>query len=87
MKFKIHWIEYRYCETIKQEKEYLTYLPIGSKISGELMGDTEFECSDSFEANTIEEAKIISRNYECGEHGVFAVVDETGKTLFTEQDL
>lgn len=46
----------------------------------------EVECEDTFEANSIEKAKRIASEYDCGCE-VFTVFDENDKVVFTEEDL
>lgn len=65
----------------------LEYLPPNSKHSGGYYDVWEFECQDTFEADSIKEAKKIASEYECGQEGIFNVVDENGKRAFTEEDL
>lgn len=67
--------------------EILSGLPIGSKHSGSLMGDWEFECSDTFEADSIEEAKEKTKEYECGQSNVFSVNDDKGNKVFDDVDV
>jgi hypothetical protein len=87
MKFKIVWLEYHVCINEKEEKEYLEYLPISSKVTGYLDRVAEFECIDTFKAKNIEEAKkVIKEDYN--EVEIFTVFNaKTGKILFTEEDL
>ena len=63
------------------------WLPPNSKHSGGYYDNWEFECSDTFEADNIEEAKIIASEYECGQNGIFEVIDENKKRVFNEEDL
>ena len=50
-------------------------------------GWIKVSCEDTFEANSIEEAKKIAGEYDCGVNGVFSVFDDKGKLIFTEEDL
>ena len=62
-------------------------LPPKSKHSGGYFDCWEFECQDTFEANSIEEAKEKTKEYECGQENIFNVVDENGERAFTEEDV
>lgn len=65
-------------------KQIMDYLPITSKHTGELMGDWEFECFDTFKAKDIEKAKqIVSYDYDCE---VFAIFDKNMNKLFDDTD-
>ena len=50
-------------------------------------GWIEVKCEDTFEASSIEKAKKIASEYDCGSSGVFGVFDENDKLVFTEEDL
>jgi len=65
-------------------KEIKGHLPIYSKHSGELMGDWEFECTTTFKANDIEEAKMVACfDFDCE---VFVVFDKCMTKLFDDSD-
>ena len=68
-------------------KEILKGLPPKSKHTGGYPDAWEFECEDIFEANNIKEAKQLASEYDCGDTGVFTVIDEKGNRVFDEQDL
>jgi hypothetical protein len=65
----------------------LEHLPPNSKHSGGYFDCWEFECRDTFVARTLKEAKEIASEYECGQEGIFNVVDENNNRAFTEEDL
>jgi hypothetical protein len=71
--------------------DYIKTLPNAKKRKEQWEGDaTTFDCSDTFEANSIEEAKEIVKNkyleqYNGAEY--FDCKDERGKRVFTEEDL
>lgn len=68
-------------------KAILDDLPPKSKHTGGYYDVWEFECQDTFEANSIEEAKEITKEYECGQNNIFLVKDENDKRVFTEEDV
>ena len=86
MKFEIHWLEHHDCADEKEEQEYLDCLPPKTEITGCLCGATEFECADTFEANSLKELYNIVNEYDIP-IDVFTVFDLQGNKLFTEKDL
>ena len=50
-------------------------------------GWIEVQAVDTFEAKDIVEAKKIASEYDCGDNGIFTVIDEYGERLFDEEDL
>jgi len=89
MKYTIYWLEFHICDDEQDVKEWLEMLPPNTKCEGDVWGDGayEFECQDTFEADSIEEAKKLASEYECGQEGIFNVLDEAGKKVFDENDL
>ena len=93
MKFKICWLEYHICETDEEMQEKLDMLPSDTRITGTNPYNdeaVEFECIDYFEADSIEEAKeYVKEEYNVpnDDFEVFAVFDEQGEVVFTEEDL
>ena len=71
-------------------KNIMSYLPPKSTWQydpNENDGWIECQCRDFFEAKSIEEAKKIASEYECGDSDIFTVFDEKRKRVFTEEDL
>lgn len=98
MKFKISWIEWhnpynRADDDIREERykngvrDILESLPNSTHTGGDEDDNIEVECFDIFEAENIEEAKIKTKEYECGENNIFVVSDEKGNRIFTEEDV
>ena len=94
MKFRIYWLEYHdpmnWGETEEEGiKNICDSLPTKAwqYDPNEADGWIEVECEDTFEANSIEEAKKIANDYDCGCDRIFAVFDENDKLVFTEEGL
>ena len=94
MKFRIYWLEYHdpmnWGETEEEGIKNMYDLLPAKDIHldpNENDGWVECECEDTFEANSIEEAKKIANEYDCGSSSVFSVFDEKGEVVFTEEDL
>jgi len=84
MKLEIVWLEYTDKEG-KELKEFMKTLSNPKYTGGEL-GGTEIECFDTFEAETIEEAKKKVKK-DFFEVEIFTVLDENNNRVFTEEDL
>ena len=84
MKYKIVWIE-NTDSTGRELKEFMNGLPNPKITGGDCYGGTEIECSDTFEAKDIEEAKKkVDELFDAVE--VFTVFDNKGNRAFTEED-
>jgi hypothetical protein len=89
MKFKICWFQFHEFDTEEEAKEYLDYLPEGTRLTGysEVEGGYEYECINTFEAKGIEEAERRIAKDSSGIE-IFAVFNaDTGERLFTEEDI
>ena len=84
MKFIIGWLEIWDCYSDKEVADRLDTMPEGSKVTGHYEGvGVEFECEDTFEANSIKKLSKELEGYDCE---VFTVYNENHIRLFIEED-